>query len=185
MLKWFDTNYHYLVPEFYPDTKFSLSSNKIFEEFTEALSLGIRTKPVLIGPITFLHLGKAKVEFEKLSLLPQLIPIYASIIRKLSELGAEWIQIDEPVLVLELSQQESDAFQSFYAELKNLLSSTNTAKILIATYFDDIGTNLNLLASLPVEAVHVDITRGENQTTEVATAIKKSDKKILSLGVIR
>ena len=104
MTKWFDTNYHYIVPEFQAETKFQLSGSKPFDEFKEALALGIRTKPVLIGPLTYLYLGQeCSSEFERLALLDRLLPVYADILGQLNTLGAEWVQIDEPILAFELS----------------------------------------------------------------------------------
>lgn len=112
MLKWFDTNYHYLVPEFHSNTKFAISSSKVFDEFAEALSLGITTKPVLVGPITFLTLGKPKEDFDHIAtLLPQLLPLYIEVIERLAKAGAQWIQIDEPVLVNDLTEQVKSVFK--------------------------------------------------------------------------
>jgi len=184
MLKWFDTNYHYMVPEFLPTTEFSLSSSKVFDEFSEALALGITTKPVLIGPLTFLLLGKAKQEFDVLTtLLPRLVPLYETVLKKLSQLGAQWIQVDEPVLVKDLEPNVVEAVRSTYATLASALSGSNT-KIILATYFDDLSTAAqDLIASLPVHAFHIDLTRGSTDAAALAKKVAPTNL-ILSLGVV-
>ena len=112
LTKWFDTNYHYLVPEFSLDQRFELSWNELFDEVAEALALGHKVKPVIIGPLTYLWLGKAKGnEFDKLDLLENLLPVYADILSRLAEQGVEWVQIDEPILSLDLPQDWKNAFE--------------------------------------------------------------------------
>ncbi|HVU45430.1 MAG TPA: hypothetical protein VHD85_04845, partial [Terracidiphilus sp.] len=110
MTKWFDTNYHYIVPEFLADTQFKLSATKIFDEFSEALALGIKTKPCLIGPVTYLKLGKVQDPetpfFNRFTLLPKLLPVYTEVLQRLEKLGAEWVQLDEPILALDLTAEE-------------------------------------------------------------------------------
>lgn len=185
MLKWFDTNYHYLVPEFHADTKFTLSSNKVFNEFNEALALGITTKPVLLGPISFLSLGKTKEEFNVIDvLLPRILPLYLEVLEKLAKAGAQWIQIDEPILVKDLTQQEKAAFRPTYEKLVDALAkSSPSLKLILATYFDDLGENQDLALSLPVHALHFDLTRGDTNIDTVLAALKPT-QKTLSLGLV-
>src|SRR5690606_20851407 len=115
LTKWFDTNYHYLVPEFSVDQQFELSWEQLFEEVEEAKALGHAVKPVVIGPLTYLWLGKAKGgEFDKLDLLERLLPLYGQIFRRLADQGVEWVQIDEPILVLDLPQSWKNAFERAY-----------------------------------------------------------------------
>jgi len=183
MLKWFDTNYHYMVPEFTTQTRFALSSNKIFEQYTEAKNLGIQTKPVLIGPLTFLLLGKAKENFDKLStLLPTLVPLYVQVLKKLADLGATWVQIDEPYLIYDLNEEQKNHYRQTYATIVKELSGSNL-KFLLATYFDDLGENTSLAVELPFDAIHVDLTRGETDVAALVEAVKPTNK-ILSLGVV-
>ena len=145
MTKWFDTNYHYLVPEFSADQQFQLSWEQLFEEVDEARALGHQVKPVLIGPLTYLWLGKAKgAEFDRLDLLDRLLPLYGQILRRLAGQGVEWVQIDEPILVLDLPQAWKNAFERAY----NLLQSEPLKK-LVATYFGGLEDNLGLAANLP------------------------------------
>jgi 5-methyltetrahydropteroyltriglutamate--homocysteine methyltransferase len=180
MTKWFDTNYHYIVPEFHPRTTFKLGATKPFDEFVEALALGIRTKPVLIGPLTYLYLGKSgDSDFERLSLLDRLLPVYAEILRKLETLGAEWVQLDEPILAFELSSDWQSAFLPAYRTLR---AAGPGLKLLLATYFGELRENLSLAASLPVEALHLDVTRA---ASELQTMIECLPSTLsLSLGVV-
>jgi len=184
MLKWLDTNYHYMVPEFLPTTEFALSSTKVFDEFSEALALGIVTKPVLIGPLTFLLLGKAKQQFDRVAtLLPKLLPLYVTVLQKLSALGAKYIQIDEPVLVKDLSASEVEAFKTAYETIARGVENTDT-KLILATYFDNLSaTSLSLALSLPIHVLHIDLTRGSTDVVAVAKEVEKTNK-ILSLGVV-
>ncbi|BCJ92344.1 5-methyltetrahydropteroyltriglutamate--homocysteine methyltransferase [Terrihabitans soli] len=180
MTKWFDTNYHYIVPEFTADQRFSLSSSKPVDEFLEAKALGVHTRPVLVGPVTFLKLGKAKTgDFDTLSLLTRLLPVYAEILQKLHEAGADWVQIDEPVMVLDLSDTERAALKAAYAEL---VKAAPALKILVATYFGALDDNLDTAVALPVAGLHIDLKRGSSQIDAV---LKKAPKElVLSLGVI-
>src|SRR5207247_2152233 len=133
MTKWFDTNYHYLVPEFEPGQSFRLSSSKPVDEFQEAKALGIRTKPVLIGPVTFLLLGKARTaRFDRLTLLDALLPVYAEVLSRLAAAGATWVQLDEPCLALDRTPAERAAFVRAY---RFLAERVPKLKILVATYF--------------------------------------------------
>ncbi|MCW1916250.1 5-methyltetrahydropteroyltriglutamate--homocysteine S-methyltransferase [Luteolibacter sp. GHJ8] len=183
MTKWFDTNYHYIVPEFKADTQFKLSTTKIFDEFKEAQALGLNAKPVLVGPVTYLTLGKvqdsANPDFDRFELLDRLLPVYEEVIAKLAAEGAEWIQIDEPVFALDLSERQKECFIESYARLAKAAGS---AKLLVATYFGELRDNLALFLGLPVAALHYDAVRGEAEVDALLNAFPAD--KILSLGVI-
>lgn len=180
MTKWLDTNYHYIVPEFYKDQEFKLFSNKIVNEFVSAKRLGINSKPVIIGPVSYLLLGKEKEEgFDKLDLVKRLLPVYVEILTELKAHGAEWVQFDEPFLALDINAQAKEAYQYVYAELKKKFPQL---KILVATYFEGLKDNLVLAASLPVHALHIDLVRNPEQLDEVLNAIP--EQLILSLGVV-
>lgn len=180
MTKWLDTNYHYIVPEFYKDQEFKLFSNKIVNEFVSAKRLGINSKPVIIGPVSYLLLGKEKEEgFDKLDLVKRLLPVYVEILTELKAHGAEWVQFDEPFLALDINAQAKEAYQYVYAELKKKFP---LLKILVATYFEGLKDNLVLAASLPVHALHIDLVRNPEQLDEVLNAIP--EQLILSLGVV-
>ncbi|MGY4536383.1 5-methyltetrahydropteroyltriglutamate--homocysteine methyltransferase [Mucilaginibacter sp. UYNi724] len=180
MTKWFDTNYHYIVPEFYKDQQFRLFSTKITNEFYEAKQLGIITKPVLIGPITYLLLGKEKeAGFEKIDLLKNLLKVYTEILTKLQDLGAEWIQFDEPFLALDLKEKEQQAYRDAYKQLRK---DFPRLKFVLTTYFEKLGSNAELVTSLPVDALHIDLVRAPQQLDEVLNLLPA--KTILSLGVI-
>lgn len=159
MTKWFDTNYHNIVPELGPDTKFKLSSDKPFREYQEALSIGINSVPVLLGPISFLLLSKpaqgVAQDFNPLVLLDSLLGVYEEIISKLKAQGAEWVQLDEPVFVQDRSSVELEALRSAYERLANL---ANRPKIVIRTYFGDVGDAYDTLVSLPVEGLGLDLS---------------------------
>lgn len=180
MTKWFDTNYHYIVPEFYKDQQFKLFSTKVIDEFYDAKQLGITTKPVLIGPVSYLLLGKEKeAGFDKIDLIKNLLPVYVEIITKLKALGAEWIQFDEPFLTLDLTNKEQQVYRDTYKQLRKEFPFL---KIQIATYFESLGNNTALATSLPVDALHIDLVRAPQQLDVVVAAL--SDKTILSLGVV-
>ena len=178
LTKWFDTNYHYLVPEFTPDQRFELSWNELFEEVDEALALGHKVKPVIIGPLTYLWLGKAKGNaFDKLDLLENLLPVYAQILSRLAEQGVEWVQIDEPILSLDLPQAWKNAFERAYHILQY-----SPLKKLVATYFSGLEDNLGLAVSLPVEGLHVDLVRAQDQLHGILDRLPTY--KVLSLGLV-
>ncbi len=180
MTKWFDTNYHYIVPEFRADTTFKLSATKIFDEFSEALALGIQAKPVLIGPVTYLSLGKSQeAGFDPFSLLGELLTAYEEILGKLAELGASWIQIDEPILSLDLADRQCDAFLEAYPRLARAAGSS---KLLVASYFGELRDNLPLFLGLPVAGLHFDAVRGEAEVPNLLA--KFPENKILSLGIV-
>lgn len=178
LTKWFDTNYHYLVPEFSQDQRFDLSWNELFEETAEAQVLGHKVKPVIIGPLTYLWLGKAKGnEFNKLDLLENLLPVYAQILSRLAEQGVEWVQIDEPILSLDLPQEWKNAFERAYHILQY-----SPLKKLVATYFSGLEDNLGLAVGLPVDGLHVDLVRAPDQLHAILDRLPTY--KVLSLGLV-
>jgi 5-methyltetrahydropteroyltriglutamate--homocysteine methyltransferase len=181
MTKWFDTNYHYIVPELTTGMRFRLSSRKPFEEYREAKDLGIETKPVLIGPLTFLLQGKcAGDEFDPLELLDTLVEVYAEVLAELGRLGAEWVQIDEPVLVEDRTADELDALERAY---KRLGEVEGAPKILVNTYFDHVGEAFPVLTRLPVAAIGLDFLRGQ-QNRELVSRHGWPDDKVLFAGVV-
>jgi 5-methyltetrahydropteroyltriglutamate--homocysteine methyltransferase len=177
MTKWFNTNYHYMVPEFTQGQRFKLTWTQLLDEVDEALALGHKVKPVLLGPLTYLWLGKVKGEqFDRLSLLDDILPVYQQVLAELAKRGIEWVQIDEPALVLELPQAWLDAYRPAYAALQG------KTKLLLTTYFDSIGHNLETLRQLPVQGLHIDAVAGHDSLNAVANALPKD--WVLSLGVI-
>jgi 5-methyltetrahydropteroyltriglutamate--homocysteine methyltransferase len=180
MTKWFDTNYHYIVPELADDQAFSLASTKPVDHFLEAKALGIHTRPVILGPITFLKLAKPHQEgFNPISLLPRLLPIYEELLRRLRLAGADWVQIDEPALVLDLIPNERNAFEFAYSKLS---SAASGLKLMLATYFGALGDNLDTALSLPIAGLHVDLVRAPEQLEPVGRLAPK--EMVLSLGLI-
>lgn len=177
MTKWFDTNYHYIVPEFSRETNFRLASEKIVEEYKEAKSLGIATRPVLLGPVSFLFLGKSPDGSDRFALLDSLLKVYADVLEKLAAAGAEWVQIDEPILVLDLPESVRNLFERAYAKL-----AASKIKLLLAAYFDELRENLDLAFRLPVRAVHLDLVRAPQQLERALEIVPRD--KILSLGVV-
>ncbi|WP_145589528.1 5-methyltetrahydropteroyltriglutamate--homocysteine S-methyltransferase [Yersinia rochesterensis] len=177
MTKWFNTNYHYMVPEFQQGQQFKLSWTQLLDEVDEALALGHKIKPVLLGPVTYLWLGKVKGEqFDRLSLLKDILPVYQQVLAELAKRGIEWVQIDEPALVLELPQEWLDAYQPAYQALQGQV------KLLLTTYFDSIGHNLDTIRALPVQGLHVDVVAGQDDITDLNAKLPK--EWLLSLGVI-
>jgi 5-methyltetrahydropteroyltriglutamate--homocysteine methyltransferase len=180
MTKWFDTNYHYLVPEFSEETEFRLGGTKPFDEFAEALALGIRTKPVLPGPLTYLHLGKSvSPGLDRLALLDRLLPVYEEILARLARQGAGWVQIDEPLLGLDLAPAWREAFLPAFHRLR---AAAPQLRFLLATYFGELRENLPVAASLPVDALHLDLTRASGELDAVLAALPS--RLSLSLGVV-
>lgn len=179
MTKWFDTNYHYLVPEFDSQTTFRLATYKPIEEFREALALGIRTKPVLIGPVTFLRLGKHHGGASPLSLLDRLLPIYSEVLALLAAEGAEWVQFDEPIFAFDLTEFERGALLSAYKLLRTRLPQL---RLLVASYFGDLRENLSTFTQLPVDALHLDAVRAQRDLDPLLEALPPDT--ILSLGVV-
>lgn len=177
MTKWFDTNYHYIVPEFTADTRFELNPERLLAQLTEAKTQGVAAKPVLIGPVTYLWLGKEKDNSNKLDLLDQLLPVYEQLLTLLADKGVEWVQIDEPILVTELSAEWQQALSKAYQSLNKGL-----VKLLLATYFGELKENLSLAVNLQVQGLHLDAVRGRNEVDTVIAALPAD--KVLSLGVI-
>ncbi|MGH7569996.1 MAG: 5-methyltetrahydropteroyltriglutamate--homocysteine S-methyltransferase [Gemmatimonadales bacterium] len=180
MTKWFDTNYHYIVPEFEPEQQFRLGSTKPFDEFAEARALGLTTKPVLIGPVTLLLLGKSRgARFDRLALLERLLPVYAEVVRRLAAAGAGWIQVDEPCLALDRTPAEREAYRTAYGYLAQRVPE---AKLLLATYFAGLDDNLATALTLPTHGLHVDLVRAPGQLDPVLSQWPAG--RVLSLGVI-
>src|SRR5881398_1685364 len=181
MTKWFDTNYHYIVPEFEPGQTFRLASTKVVDEFTEAKALGFHTKPVLIGPVTFLLLGKTRAgRVDRLDLVDALLPVYADVLGRLDAAGATWGQIDEPCLALDRTPAERAAYVRAY---RFLADRAHGLKLLVTTYFAGLDDNLATARELPVAGLHVDLVRaGGGQLDQLLKAWPKG--RVLSLGVI-
>ncbi len=181
MTKWFDTNYHYIVPEFEKDMLFRLSGDKVFAEYEEAKAQGLNAVPVLVGPVTFVLLGKAKHEgFSVKDTVAKLVPVYAEILKKLAEMGAAEVQLDEPCLVTDLSEEARAACKAAYEALAGAAPGLG---IRLATYFGALGDNAGLAFSLPVDSVHVDLCRAPEQLEACIDAAGKTGKA-LSLGLV-
>ena len=180
MTKWFDTNYHYLVPEFTPDQAFKLASTKTLHEYLQAKEKGLDTRPVLLGPVSYLLLGKAQDgSFDPLTLLPRLLPVYAEVMRSLARAGATWVQIDEPCLVTDLTDEVRAAYDHGYRVLTDIVPPI---KVMLTTYFGGLGDNLETVLRLPVHGLHVDLVRAPEQLEEIARRARPG--QVLSLGVI-
>ena len=181
MTKWFDTNYHYIVPELTEDTDFRISSSKVFSEFKEACDLNIMTKPVLIGPVTYLLLSKNpdKENFNPLELLHKLIPVYCEIVKRLEDAGAEWIQLDEPIFSTDINEDALKALQISYDTISKAIS---TAQLIVANYFGGLGEHLSTFTNLPVQALHIDAVRAPSEAALVCDAI--CNDKLLSVGIV-
>lgn len=180
MTKWFDTNYHYMVPEFDECQTFRLASRKPIEEYEEARRLGHQTRPVLLGPVTFLKLGKTKnAALDRLSLLDALLPVYVEVLRELAARGAEWVQLDEPCLVLDLDEGSRRALQR---ACQAFARSVPELKIMLTTYFGSLGDNLDLALGLPVAGLHVDLDRAPELLTDLIA--RAPETKVLSLGIV-
>lgn len=180
MTKWFDTNYHYLVPEFTADQDFKLASTKALHEYLEAKEQGLDTRPVLLGPVSYLLLGKARDgAFDSLSLLPKLLPVYAEVLRSLARAGATWVQIDEPCLVTDLTPEARAAYARAYAMLSDV---TPPIRLMLTTYFGALGDNLETALALPVHGLHLDLVRAPEQLDAVIAGARPD--LVLSLGVL-
>ncbi|HET7566020.1 MAG TPA: 5-methyltetrahydropteroyltriglutamate--homocysteine S-methyltransferase [Gemmatimonadaceae bacterium] len=178
MTKWFDTNYHYIVPELDAAQELHPASTKPIDEFEEAKALGITTRPVLLGPLSFLRLAKNhRTAQPTLAFLDAVLPVYEQLLARLHAAGAAWVQLDEPCLVLDLTSEQRRAYQSAYERL-----GTAGPRVLVATYFGDLGKNLATALSLPVAALHLDLVRGPGQLAPALHRIP--DSMSLSLGVI-
>ncbi|OXI16921.1 5-methyltetrahydropteroyltriglutamate--homocysteine S-methyltransferase [Burkholderia sp. AU15512] len=177
MTKWFDTNYHYIVPEFHADTNFSLDPSRLLQQLAEAQARGVAAKPVILGPVTYLWLGKAKDDSDRLALLPKLLPVYGALLDTLTAQGVEWVQIDEPILVTELDDEWQQAFRTAYATLE-----TRRIKVLLATYFGQLQGNLALARSLSVDGLHVDAINARDEVDALARDLPAG--RVLSVGAI-
>ncbi len=206
MTKWFDTNYHFIVPEFHENMEFRLSSERLFDQVKEAQALGLKAKPVLVGPITYLWLGKEKdlnaeahheaqhhhddsachghgapignACFDRLTLLPKVLPVYAEILERLAGMGVEWVQMDEPALALDLPTEWHQALASAY----QTLSKGKSPKVLLTTYFDSVAEHAEALKALPVAGLHLDLRRAPQQLESFLKNYPAD--KVLSLGVV-
>jgi 5-methyltetrahydropteroyltriglutamate--homocysteine methyltransferase len=177
MTKWFDTNYHYIVPEFTSATQFKLDASRLLAQLAEARDQGVKVKPVIVGPVTYLAIGKSKDDTDRLLLLPQLLTVYAELLETLAAQGVEWVQIDEPILVTELDAAWQHAFNIAYHQLKCC-----RVKLLLATYFGQLLENTYLTVNLPVAGLHVDAINGRDDIQPLLNLLPAH--KILSLGVI-
>ncbi len=176
MTKWFDTNYHYMVPEFSANQQFQITDQKLFSEIEEAKLLG-KVKPILLGPLSYLWLGKEKESFDKLTLLDKLVSIYSEILTKIRAAGIEWIQIDEPILVLDLPEAWKNAFKEVYQSLQ--IPELN---IMLTTYFGDLEDNAGLAAELPTAGLHIDVVRGQTNIEDILSHL--TSEKVLSIGIV-
>ena len=182
MTKWFDTNYHYIVPEFTINQKFTLYSNKVLSEFREAKEGGFNAKPVLLGPISYLLLGKEKEKgFHRLELIKNLLPVYLEVLKKLDDNHAHYIQFDEPCLALNLSEAEREVLIKTYQEIKNKFPNLH---IIVASYFECYGQNLKTALSLPVQTIHLDLIRCPSQLDDILATDFVRTKTNLSLGIV-
>ena len=178
MTKWFDTNYHYLVPEFHLGQTFELSWRQIIDETAEAIAQGYNVKPVILGPLSYLWLGKEKGhDFDRFNLLQNLLPAYEQLLQALADVGATWVQIDEPILVLDLPAKWQQAFEGVYNRLQH-----KQLKVLLATYFGALGENLSTAVNLPVAGLHIDAVRAPEQALSVVDRL--AAHKVLSIGIV-
>jgi 5-methyltetrahydropteroyltriglutamate--homocysteine methyltransferase len=177
MTKWFDTNYHYIVPEFAAGTTFRLDAERLISQVREARATGASVKPVVVGPVTYLWLGKTTDGSDRLALLPRLVPVYRELLARLAAEGVEWVQLDEPALVTELSPPWQAGYRSAYDALGDA-----GAKLLLATYFGRLGDNLELVGRLSVAGWHVDAIQARDEVAAVAGALPEG--RVLSLGVV-
>ncbi len=179
MTKWFDTNYHYIVAEFKKDQKFKISATKIFDDYLEAKKAGFETRPVVLGPVSFLLIGKTIDESNKLDLLENLLVGYKELFAKLAEIGVKDVQIDEPCLVTDLSDKAKLAYVLAYKEIKKFAGGI---KLHLATYFEAAADNAKLAFDLDTDSVHVDLVRAEDQLDQVLALVKPAQS--LSLGLV-
>ncbi|MCU7927363.1 MAG: 5-methyltetrahydropteroyltriglutamate--homocysteine S-methyltransferase [Candidatus Thiodiazotropha sp. (ex Dulcina madagascariensis)] len=177
MTKWFDTNYHYIVPEFLRDTQFRLHPDTLLSQLAEAGADGHQVKPVILGPVTYLWLGKSKDGGNRLDLLERLLPVYDELLTRLAEAGAAWVQIDEPILVTELPAAWQHALRMTYYQLQAC-----PVKLLLTTYFGQLRENLQLACELPVAGLHIDACRHRDEVEQVIDWLPTH--KSLSLGII-
>lgn len=182
MTKWFDTNYHYIVPEFTADQQFSWFSHKVLNEFVESKQNGFNTKPVLLGPVSYLLSGKEKEEgFHRLELVKNVMPVYLEVLEKLQGNGAQYIQMDEPCLSLNLTDAEQNAVTKVYKEINSKFPNLH---IILASYFECYGQNLQTAVNLPVQTIHLDLVRCPRQLDDILDTDLVNNKTHLSLGVV-
>ena len=177
MTKWFNTNYHYIVPEFHADTEFSLNADRLVAQLTEARAQGVAAKPVILGPVSYLFLGKSKDDSDRLALLEKLLPVYGELLQTLADNGASWVQIDEPALVNELNSDWRHAITLTYHRLKSA-----SVKLLLTTYFGELRENLQLACELPVAGLHLDAISAPAEVQRLVDWLPRH--KVLSLGII-
>jgi 5-methyltetrahydropteroyltriglutamate--homocysteine methyltransferase len=177
MTKWFDTNYHYIVPELTATSTFTLNPERLLAQINEASAQGVKAKPVIIGPLTYLYLCKVKDDSNKLDYLEPLLGVYSELFCLLAKAGVDWVQIDEPILVTELDPQWQQAFDKAYYRIQ-----TNEIKLLVASYFGQLQENLQLLCKLPVAGIHIDAINAKDEVSKVIDWLPSH--KVLSLGVI-
>ncbi len=177
MTKWFDTNYHYIVPELSSQTAFRLDASRLLAQLAEARQAGVSAKPVIIGPVSYLWLGKTKDGADRLSLLPKLLPLYRELLVTLAREGVDWVQIDEPALVTELEPAWQQAYRTAYESLKGARS-----KLLLTTYFGRLADNLQLAISLPVDGIHLDAVSARGDVDKLLASLPEG--RVLSLGVV-
>ncbi len=189
MTKWFDTNYHYMVPEFEKGMEPKLTCTKVFDQFKEAKDLGIETRPVLIGPLTYINIGKPQYDgFDYAAFGKKLVPVYIEALKKLESLGAQWVQIDEPCFVVDVDQGFRDAAAVIYKQL----AAATKLKLIVTSYFDTLRDNADAFFALPVDALHIDLCRGSGQANTTANnaekaldeALAKIGSKTLSIGIV-
>ncbi|NOH71034.1 5-methyltetrahydropteroyltriglutamate--homocysteine S-methyltransferase [Vibrio pectenicida] len=177
MTKWFNTNYHYIVPEFSQDDRFEISWPQLFEEVNEAIKAGHKVKPVILGPVSYLYLGKEVEEgFDRLTLLPRLLKAYQTILSKLAEQGVEWVQIDEPILSLELETPWLESFKLAYQVIRS------DVKVLLTTYFDSLEDSLENVIELDIDGLHIDLSAAPQQLNKLVS--KLPQEWVLSAGVV-
>jgi 5-methyltetrahydropteroyltriglutamate--homocysteine methyltransferase len=183
MTKWFDTNYHYIVPELSPDQNYRIAREDLFDQVREAQALGYKAKPVIPGPLTWLWLGKGDAFSDgvgdpaKLELLDRLLPVYLKVLERFKSLGVEWVQVDEPILVLDLPEAWKKSFERVYTNL-----SGAGVNVLLATYFGPLADNASVLQGLPVQGVHIDLVRAPGQLAAVAELLRAD--QVLSAGIV-
>ena len=179
MTKWFDTNYHYIVPEIPPRARFHLAYTKVLDHHAEAKAAGIVTRPVLLGPVTFLSLAKpTEGSTDPLESLDALLAVYEEVLTRLGAQGADWVQMDEPILVTNLDPRKKRALQNAYARLAKITS----VRLMLTTYFGDLRDNLDVGLTLPVAGLHVDLVRGAAQAEQILR--RKPRDLTLSLGLV-
>lgn len=177
MTKWFDTNYHYIVPEVAADTEFTLDAGDLLDQVAEAKAAGVAAKPVLVGPVTYLWLAKATDDSDRLALLDRLLPVYRELLDDLGKQGVEWVQLDEPVLVYDLDDAWKQAVQKAYDTLAGA-----APKLLVTTYFGELADNIDLACNLPVAGLHADAVKGRDEVDDIVARLPED--KVLSLGVV-